>query len=57
MSLSRKVHFGVLIDILANEKFANLREKKVLFSYFYLFLICIFFLLFSIFLEGAKHNV
>ena len=35
-----KVGFGVLVDILAKEKFANLRQF-FFFSYFHLFLICI----------------
>ena len=35
-----KVQFGIWIDILEKEKFANLRKKN-LFSYFHLFLICI----------------
>ena len=36
-----KVWFGVWIDILPKEKFANLNKKFLLFSCFYLFLICI----------------
>ena len=56
-----KVQFGVWIDILAKEKFANLRKK---FPFFFLFLFISYlnflyfnFLLFCIFLQGAKHNV
>ena len=40
VSFLGKVQFGIWIDILEKEKFANLR-KKYFFSYFLLFLICI----------------
>ena len=48
MPLPRTILFGVWIDILAKEKFANL-SKKLFFSYFYFFLICILYISFFFF--------
>ena len=45
-SLSWKVPFGVRIDILAKEKFANLGKNFILFSYLYF----VYFIFFSFFL-------
>ena len=62
VSFPRKVRFGVWINILAKEKFSNLRKK--IFSFLFLFLFVSYlkfvnftFILFCIFLQGAKHNV
>ena len=45
-SLTRKVRFGVWIDILAKKKFANLSKNFLFFSFFYFNFVYFIFLLF-----------
>ena len=55
-----KVRFGVWIDILAKEKFANLSKNFLfIFSFSFLFEFCIlqFSFIMYFFLLGAKYNV